>query len=182
MNGYIPKKAFLTKGVGRHRQRLTSFELALRSAGIAHCNLVKVSSIFPPGCELISKEKGLKLLKPGQILYCVMAENSTNEPHRLVAASIGLARPKNKNLYGYISEHHSFGEKDRVASDCAEELAAEMLATTLGRPFDPDKSWDEKKEIYLISDKVVRTRSITQTAVGDKNGLWTTVIAACIFI
>jgi arginine decarboxylase len=182
MNSYLPKKAFLTKGVGKHRQKLTSFELALRAAGIAHCNIVRVSSIFPPGCELISKEKGIALLKPGQIIYCVIAENATNEPHRLVASSIGLARPKNKELYGYISEHHSFGEKDRIASDYAEELAAEMLATTLGLPFDPDKSWDEKKEIYLISDKVVRTRSITQTAVGDKNGLWTTAIAACIFI
>jgi arginine decarboxylase len=39
---------FFTKGMGRHREQLTSFELALRDAGIAHVNLVTVSSIFRP--------------------------------------------------------------------------------------------------------------------------------------
>jgi len=50
----------------------------------------------------------------------------------------------------------------------AEELAAEMACTTLDVDFDPDTSWDEKKEIYRISNKIVRTSNITQSAVGDK--------------
>ena len=179
---FVPKKIFLTKGVGKHRERLSSFELALRSAGIASCNLVRVSSIFPPHCKLTSRTEGLKLLRPGQITFVVLSENSTREPHRLIATSIGLALPADKSMYGYLSEHHSFGETEDRAGEYAEELAAEMLATTLDVEFDPDLNWDEKKEIYRISNKIVRTMNITQSAVGDKRGLWTTVLTAAILI
>jgi arginine decarboxylase len=173
---------FLTKGVGKHREKLTSFELALRSAGIAACNLVRVSSIFPPRCKLVSRAEGVKQLRPGAVTFCVMSENSTREPHRLIAASIGIAIPSDRNMYGYLSEHHSFGQTEEVAGEYAEELAAEMLATTLGVEFDPDRSWDEKKEIYRISNKIVRTMNLTQSAIGDKRGLWTTVLAAAILL
>ena len=173
---------FLTKGVGKHREKLTSFELALRSAEIAACNLVRVSSIFPPRCKLLPRSEGVKELKPGQVTFCVMSENSTREPHRLIAASVGIAIPTDRNAFGYLSEHHSFGETEDVAGEYAEELAAEMLATTLGVEFDPDRSWDEKKEIYRISNKIVRTMHITQSAIGDKRGLWTTVLAAAILL
>ncbi len=178
----VPKRIFLTKGVGKHKERLTSFELALRDAGIASQNLVRVSSIFPPHCKLIPRKEGLKYLNHGEVVFAVVAENSTREPHRLVAASIGLAIPADRSTYGYLSEHHSFGETDDIAGDYAEELAAEMLATTLDVEFDPDRSWDEKKEIYRISNKIVRTLNNTQSAVGDKRGLWTTVISSAIMI
>jgi arginine decarboxylase len=178
----IAKQIFLSKGVGKHRERLTSFELALRDAGIAACNLVRVSSIFPPRCKLIPRSAGLKLLSPGEVVFAVLSENSTREPHRLIAASIGLALPADRNAYGYLSEHHSFGETEQQAGEYAEELAAEMLATTLAVDFDPDRSWDEKKEIYRISNKIVRTLNVTQSAVGDKRGLWTTVLSCAILI
>jgi len=179
---YLPKQIFLTKGAGKHRERLSSFELALRSAGIAACNLVRVSSIFPPKCKLIGRPAGLNKLAPGEVVFAVLSENATREPHRLIAASLGLALPTNKNDYGYLSEHHSFGQTDQDAGEYAEELAAEMLATTLNVAFDPDRSWDEKKEIYRISNKIVRTTNVTQSAVGDKRSKWTTVIAAAIFV
>lgn len=179
---FVPKRMFLTKGVGKHREKLTSFELALRSAGIAACNLVRVSSIFPPRCKLIPRSEGMKEIRPGAVTFVVMSENSTREPHRLIAASVGVAIPTDRNMFGYLSEHHSFGETEEVAGDYAEELAAEMLATTLGVEFDPDRSWDEKKEIYRISNRIVRTMHITQSAVGDKRALWTTVLAASILL
>ncbi len=179
---FVAKRMFLTKGVGKHRERLTSFELALRSAGIAACNLVRVSSIFPPRCKLIPRSEGVKELRPGQVTFAVMSENSTREPHRLIAASVGIAIPTDRNAFGYLSEHHSFGETEEVAGEYAEELAAEMLATTLGVEFDPDRSWDEKKEIYRISNKIVRTMHITQSAIGDKRGLWTTVLTGAILL
>ncbi len=179
---FVANKIFLTKGVGKHRERLSSFELALRSAGIASYNLVRVSSIFPPHGKLIPRTEGLKLLKPGQVAFVVLSENSTREPHRLIAASIGLALPADKSMYGYLSEHHSFGETEDRAGEYAEELAAEMLATTLDVEFDADLNWDEKKEIYRISNKIVRTMNVTQSAVGDKRGLWTTVLASAILI
>lgn len=179
---YVPTKIFLTKGVGRHKEKLASFEMALRKADIAHLNLVRVSSIFPPHCKLISRNSGMKYLKPGQITHCVISECATNEPHRLIAASVGVALPKNPDNYGYLSEHHAYGQIDEYAGDYAEDLAASMLATILGVEFDPDKSWNEKKEIWKISSEIFKTANITQSAIGDKTGLWTTVIAAAILI
>lgn len=177
----VPKTAFLTKGVGKHKEKLTSFEMALRDARIAEYNLVKVSSIFPPNCELISREKGLGHLNFGQIVYVVLSENATKEPNRQIAASSGIAIPRISEQHGYISEHHSFGENSIVAGEYAEDLAAYMLATTIGAPFDPDKSYDQQKDIWKISGNLVKTMNVTQTAKGDKNGLWTTVVAAVVF-
>ena len=154
----------------------------MRNAGIAACNIVRVSSIFPPNAKLVTRKEGVEYLSPGEVVFAVVAENSTREPHRLVASSIGVAIPSDRNTYGYLSEHHSFGETEEQAGEYAEELAAEMLATTLDVDFDPDKSWDEKKEIYRISNKIVRTANVTQSAIGDKRGRWTTVIAAAILI
>lgn len=179
---YVPSKIFFTKGVGRHKEYLASFELALRNAGIEKCNLVTVSSIFPVGCKRISKEEGLKLLTPGQITFCVMARNSTNEPNRLVASSIGVALPADENMYGYLSEHHPYGESEKIAGDYAEDLAATMLATTLGVEFNPDTDWSEREDIYKMSGKIVRSFNITQSAEGDKAGIWTTVIAVGVLL
>ncbi len=178
----IPKKVFFTKGVGKHKEKLQSLELALRKAGIEKCNLVKVSSIFPPKCKIIPKAQGIKLIKPGQIVFCVMSDNSANEPNRMISASVGLAIPAEPNHYGYLSEHHAFGETDEISGDYAEDLAATMLASTLGIEFDPEKNYDERKEIYRMSGKIVKSRNITQSAIGDKRGLWTTVVAAAVFI
>jgi arginine decarboxylase len=179
---YVPTKIFFTKGVGKHKEYLTSFELALRSAGIEKCNLVTVSSIYPVGCKRISKEEGLKLLSAGQITFCVMARNSTNEPNRLIASSIGVAIPADPDQYGYLSEHHPYGETEKVAGDYAEDLAATMLATTLGVEFNPDTDWSERENIYKMSGKIVRSFNITQSSEGDKSGLWTTVISVAVLL
>jgi len=182
MSIVIPSKVFLTRGKGQHKEKLASFEQALREAAIAPFNLVKTSSIFPPRCKLCSKEEGLKLLKPGQIVFLVMSECATDEAHRFISASVGLAIPNSPDHYGYLSEHHSFGQNEKEAGQYAEDLAAYMLATTLGVNFDTSQIWNEEKNIYRLSDKIiVRTRNITQTAKG-KNRLWTTAIAAAIFI
>jgi arginine decarboxylase len=179
---FVAQEMFLTRGVGRHRERLASFELALRDANIAEYNIVRVSSIFPPGCKMIPMKDGVKKLNAGQVLFTVVAESSTNEPHRLIASSIGVAIPRDSQHYGYLSEHHGYGQTDQQAGDYAEDLAAQMLATVLGVDFDPAAAWDERKEIWQISDEIVTTRNITQSAIGDKTGLWTTVIAAAVLI
>jgi arginine decarboxylase len=179
---YVPKQLFFTKGVGTHREKLTSFELALRDAKIACYNLVRVSSIFPPHCEEIDIEEGLEQLQPGQIVHCVISECATAEPNRLIAASVGVAIPRDRSMFGYLSEHHAFGQTAKTAADYAEDLAAEMLATVLGVEFNPDSSWDEKREIWRIADVIYRTKEVTQTAIGHRDGLWTTVVAAGILL
>ena len=174
---------FFTKGVGFHRNKLQSFEIALRNAGVEKCNLVSVSSIFPPECKIISRAEGINSLKTGQITFVVMARESTNEPNRLVAAALGLAQPKDKKQYGYLSEHHAFGETMKKASDYAEDLAATMLASTLGIEMDPEKAWNERKQLYITdSNRQFISRSIAQTAKGHKDGLWTTVLACAVLL
>lgn len=179
---YVPKKIFFTKGVGHHKEYLASFELALRSARIEKYNLVTVSSIYPVGCKRVTIEKGMEELSPGQIVHCVMARNATNEPNRLIASSIGVAIPKDKTMYGYLSEHHPFGETEKVSGEYAEDLAASMLATTLGIDFDPEKAWNEREQVFKMSGKIVNTFNVTQSARGNKEGLWTTVISCAILL
>ena len=177
----VPKKMFFTKGVGSHKHELRSFEMALRDAGIEKCNIVHVSSIFPPNCELISKNEGAKYIYPGMITFAVTARLSSNENRRLIAASIGCAIPSDSTTYGYLSEYYAFGQTEKEAGDTAEDLAAAMLASTLGIDIDEDKSWDEKEEIFRISDKIVKTTNVTQSAMVEK-GCYTTVVAAGVFI
>lgn len=182
MQNFVPSKMFLTKGVGRHKEYLQSFEMALRDAGISEYNLVTVSSIFPPNCKCVSREEGKKLLNPGQIIFTVLARQSSCEPNRLICASIGLAQPGDPNQHGYLSEHHPFGETAGKSGDYAEDLAATMLATILGLEFDSNAAWDEREQVYKSSGKIFKTTNITQSAEGHKDGLWTTVVAAAVFV
>ncbi len=178
---FVPKKAFFTKGIGRHKNKLQSFELALRDARIEKQNLVYVSSIFPPKCEVIDLDKGIEQLRPGQITYCVMARNATNEKGRLVGAAVGIAFPADESHYGYISEHHAFGADEKEIGDFAEDLASTMLATTLGIEFDPEKDYDERREIYLMSGKIIDSMSAPCVTMGV-GGMWTTTISAVVFL
>ena len=178
----VAKSLFLTKGKGVHEDRLTSFEYALRDAGIAGTNLVLISSIFPPQAKLVSRKEGLKKISPGQILFTIYSKNQTNEPHRMCAASVGLAQPKDKSQYGYLSEYESFGQNETEAGDYAEDIAAQMLASSLGIPFDADKAWNEKRQQWSISGEIYNTHNITQSTKGDKNGKWTTVFAAAVLL
>lgn len=177
----LPSRFFLTNGVGRAKEPLASFELALRDAGVATQNIVTVSSIVPPGCKMISREVGIKELKPGEITFCVLARNNTNEFHQLIASSIGVAIPTDKTVHGYLSEVHEKGITDSEAGDYAEDLAASMLASTLGIQFDINAAWNEKEQTFKMSGKIVKTSNITQSAVGEKK-VWTTVVAIAVLL
>jgi len=179
---FTPKSLFLTSGVGRHREKLASFELALRDAGIEKYNLVNVSSICPPGANLLVRKDGLSHLDPGQIVFCVMSRADSNEPGRRIAASIGVAIPQNKELHGYLSEHHSYGQMAKDAGDYAEDLAAEMLASTLGIQFDIDSDYDEKRDIFRMDGRIVNTQNVTAHATVDDKGRWTTALAVAVLL
>ena len=178
----LPKRVFLTRGIGVHRQQLSAFEYALRDADIEQQNLVSVSSILPAQCELIPRSTGVEALSPGEVTFCVMARAETNEPGRRITAGIGLARPTNSAHYGYISEHHGFGMSDTETSEYVEDLAATMLASTLGVEFDPDAAWDERKRSYALSNLIVDTQSITTATTGAPRGGWTCVVAVAVFL
>ena len=177
----VPTHIFLTRGVGVHRDQLTAFEFALRDADIEQQNLVSVSSIVPPGCRLISAAEGIETLRPGEITFCVLARAETNEPRRRIHASIGLARPVDPTIYGYVSELHGFGMTEPESRDYAEDLAATMLATTLGIDFDPNAAWNERRKVYEASGHVFDSTSITAATEGNSEGLWTCAVAVAIF-
>jgi arginine decarboxylase len=177
-----PKRVFLTKGVGVHRHALTAFEFALRDADIEQQNLVYVSSILPPRCEVIHRDEGVEALKPGDITFCVMARAETNEFGRHVYASLGLAKPSDPDMYGYISEIHGYGMAAEASGEQAEDLAATMLASTLGLDFDPEAAWNERKQSYEHSGVIIGSTSITAAAVCGPGDRWTCVIAAAVFL
>ena len=179
---WVPKKIFLTKGKGKSKERLTSFELALREAGIASLNLITVSSILPPGCEFVSQEEGTKLLSPGQVVPVVLARSDSNVLGDTVSSGVGVAVPKNKDHYGYLSEHHCIGMDNNTMEEYVEDLAAEMLATTYGVNFDPDASWDEKRELWKIDNRIVKTTSILEIAKVNEEGYWCTTVSAAVLI
>ena len=181
MKELVPKNIFLTKGIGVSREKLTSFELALRDAGIASLNLIEVSSILPPNCSFVDKDEGSKSLYPGQIVPVVLARSDSNKVGDLVSSGVGVAVPRDKSDYGYLSEHHCIGMDNLQMEEYVEDLAAEMLATTYGLEFDPDASWDEKRELWSIDNRIVKTKSIVQTG-HVKDNHWTTTVAAAVLI
>ncbi len=163
MNGpLIPKKVFFTSGVGSHEDELVSFELALRDAGIEKFNLVYVSSIFPPGCQIVDRNEGLKHLSPGQIVFCVMAKMSSNEAGKTIYASIGVAIPEDPKLNGYLTEYYGYCEGNEDVGRYAEEKAEFMLKTAFG--IDPAKKFNVTKKAKVVEGK------------------YTTVVATAVFI
>lgn len=115
------------------------------------------------------------------MVYCVLSEGATNEPSRRVGASVGLAMPTDRSRYGYISEHHAFGQGEKQMGDYAEDLAASMLATTLGVPFHSEEAWDERREQWLLSGHIVNSENHTIVAEAPEDGTWVTVVAAAVF-
>lgn len=178
----VPVQAYLTRGVGVHREELVAFEIALRDAGIAAQNLVAVSSILPPACELIDRATGEKTLRAGQILHVVMSREETREPHRVLGAGIGIARPSDRSVHGFIAEHGGFGVTQRELEEHAEDLAVTMLASTLGLDPDPDLSRADRAQVLRDSGQIADSRSIVSVSAGDPEGRWTCVVAACVFV
>ena len=176
----VAKRIFFTTGVGIHKEKLASFEMALRDGKIAQHNLVRVSSIFPPNCEIIERDEGAGMLRPGQVVFCVLSEASSNEPSRRVGATIGVAVPANRDHYGYISEHHGYGQSEKLMGDYDEDLAAQMLATVLGADFDPEEAWAARREQWKLSGLVVDTFNHTIVAEVPEGGEWVTVVAAAV--
>jgi arginine decarboxylase len=74
-----------------------------------------------------------------------------------------------------------FGKTEFESGDYAEDLAATMLASTLGIDFDPNGAWNERRRVYETSGHVIDSTSITAAAEGNINGLWTCAVAVAVF-
>lgn len=182
MSELVPKGVFLTRGVGIHKERLNAFSLALRDARIEKLNLVSVSNVLPPGCKLLTSDEGVAELHDGQIAFCVMARQESDQPGQLLAASVGMAVPGSRKAHGIVAEHQSFEETEEEAQRSAEQLAISRLASTLGVDFDPQRDFDPRKQGFRISDSVVKSQTTVQSARAHKSGKWTCCVAAAVFV
>jgi arginine decarboxylase len=85
-------------------------------------------------------------------------------------------------MYGYISELHGYGMTAEASGEQAEDLAATMLASTLGLDFDPEAAWNERKQIYEHSSLIIDSTSITAAAECGRDNHWICAIAAAVFL
>lgn len=164
---FVPKKIFFTNGTGSHKEPLEAFHFALKDAGIEKYNIVNVSSIIPPFCEVIDTERGLQELKTGQILFCVMARETSNQKDKIIGASISCAFLKNQNVLGYIAEHHSTEcTSEKSLSEYTEKLATSLLSL----------------KIETLNHHQINVITTTQVAKVQEDRLHTDVIAAAVFL
>lgn len=179
----IPTKFFLTKGTGVHQKELRAFENALRDAGIQTCNLIKTSSIIAAGCQRITPEEGRRLITPGQITFAVLAQSQTNEPGQQIAAGIGMAQPKDKTLYGYLTEAEEvIGRTPEDVEQDVIEMAIENLVTEWNPKFDGEKVYRKGKKNYRLEDRDISIDSMVVSATGAEKNQYTVVVAAAVFI
>jgi len=102
----IPKEFFITSGKAVSPvSELNAFDLALKKAGIAQCNLVSVSSILPKDCVEIKKHN----ISAGSITYSVLARMDGDEGTN-IGAGIAWAWAKSKK-YGLVAEAHGYMDR-----------------------------------------------------------------------
>lgn len=182
----VPNRVFLTKGVGVGDHPLTSREMALTDAGVEKVNLLKASSIIPPHCPIISREEGREGLIMGQMTFAIMAEATTNEPHKLISAAIGIAKPEDEDEYGFFTEieqEQGFGKTAEKAGEEVRRLAIMNLALSWrDQDFKLEKEWRPDKKLYRIKNKNVHLSDMTESTRGHKDGLHTTVFVGAIFL
>ena len=179
----VPNKFFFTKGVGVHEKDMRAFEEALRDAGVHTCNFIKTSSVIPPGCKLISKEEGKRLLKPGQITFAIIAQSETNEPGQRVVAGIGMAQPKDPKLYGYLTEvEEAIGRTDEDVEEDVIEMALGNLVTEWNPKFDGASSYRKGKKNYKLEGRDIIVDSMVQSAEGAEKNQYTVVLVLVVFI
>ncbi|MCU0287884.1 MAG: arginine decarboxylase, pyruvoyl-dependent, partial [Acidobacteria bacterium] len=155
-SNHLPRFIFFVKGKGTHPVELISFNLALRDAGIENYNLVPVSSICPPGCRIISPIEGIKLLSPGEIVFCVLARQQTNIPGQTFGAAIGAAIPPGNQHCGYIGEYCTNDKEEGEMGEIVQRTAAQMLAGKLNLPINNEIHWEEQKQFYLTTGKIAK--------------------------
>jgi arginine decarboxylase len=114
--GLVPKRFFLTSGHGEASTELNAFDAALLKAGIGDTNLVKLSSILPPGAVEIAPYE----LTKGSLVPLAYSERVSSVPGTLISASVAVGIPEDPLHAGLIMECSCDGEPDR----CEEQARA----------------------------------------------------------
>ena len=182
---FVPKRLFFTKGVGAHEQQRVAMHHALRDAGVSDCNLVKVSSVIPPGCRIISRREGAKLLRPGNIVFAVIAMSETKEPHQRATVALGWATPDQDGVPGYIAEIEEEQAKGKTAKSAGDEvgqMALTLVAERLQTRIDSKSLWARSKRVHRIGGTTVHCGCITSTIIGDEKERYLSAVALALYL
>ncbi len=105
-----PNVYCLVKGVGESRMPLNAFDMALLDAGVGDTNLVRMSSIVPPSCEMVDEV----ILPPGGLIPIAYASYESRNPGETISASIAVGIPEDPTLPGVIMEYEDAEPLDEV--------------------------------------------------------------------
>lgn len=105
-----PTKYFMVSGASDGFTPLNAFDGALLQAGIGNTNIIKMSSIVPPRCRLISPIA----LPPGALVPAAYASITSDVPGEIIAAGVAIALPKERDRNGLIMEYSAKGRKDQI--------------------------------------------------------------------
>ncbi len=144
---FTPTRVFFVSGTGVHKEERVATQHAMREAGVADMNLVKVSSVIAPGCTIIPAEEGRALLKPGAMAFAVIATAQTAEPHQRIAVALAWAKPDKDGCPGYIAELEedmARGMTADKATDEAGEDVVQIMAEKLRATVDAEKVWAKR--------------------------------------
>lgn len=103
--GPLPKKFFLTSGSGEASTGLNAFDAALLNAGVGDTNLIKLSSILPPGAEEVEPFE----LPKGSMVPLAYGEMVSAERGTVISAAVAVGIPEDPTAAGLIMECSRIG-------------------------------------------------------------------------
>ena len=143
--GLVPLRLPVLGATATARTGLAAFHRALVAVGLGHYNLVRLSSVIPPGTTVGVGRSAQGPALParwrgprpddlvgghhGDRLYCVYAEHGTDVPGEEVWAGVGWAQ-RVDGQGGYFVEHHG-GSAEAVAAQIRtslEDMTADEVA------------------------------------------------------
>jgi arginine decarboxylase len=128
----------VTCAVGDGPTTLAAFDDALLRNGVGNFNLLRLSSVIPPGTEVVAASGRPDVPGDwGDRLYVVMAEMRVDRPGREAWAGIGWVQHEETGR-GLFVEHEGYSEYS-VRNDIDTSLAA-LVASRPGTRFGPVQS------------------------------------------
>lgn len=188
---WVPTRVFMTAGVGVHELERVAVQHAMRDAGVADSNMIKVSSVMAPGLRIISREEGIRLLRPGNMVCAVIAQGQTDQPHQRVTPALAWAQPEKKGVPGYIAEVEedlAKGMSEATATKQVGEEVLELMAMRLRVKIDAERLWENRgrERMVRIGGTRVRVGALCASTVGpeerDGKKLTAAAFVAAIYI
>jgi arginine decarboxylase len=105
-----PTHYFVASGASDGYTPLNAFDGALLRAGIGNTNIVKMSSIVPPHCQLVAPIP----LPPGALVPTAYASITSDVPGEVISAGVAIALPEDENQNGLIMEYSAKGERRKI--------------------------------------------------------------------